>query len=538
MYNNKLIKFYFMKKLILFTFAMLLCMPAFSKQKIRIEKVEPDSTKEEVVAYRTRATHLSLSGHFGIGMLDGDQSQPFSAIFPRSAKHLNFGINLEYSFNPIWGLYLEYLYNPYGGKSTYANQIMGEHTGDRYDFRGMNHEIGLGASLSLLNLFSKCRPQVFNWYLNAGLGVSIFKITEHPMLGTDPLGILPTWEKDSKNKGRSLSFPIGTTFEVNATRWLAIMLNLQYRVHFQDTYDGSIRGNDDDNTAYAGIGLRWKINSLSHRNRNHVRDMAMCTWEETASEKLSQENSRRIDTLEGRVDYLDVRFKALEPRVRDLEEKLRDTDEDGVPDIFDREPNTPPNTPVNSNGQAIFGPESYGTGKGVYQEGDYVPGFGPVPVQQRSNSRTVSSDAGGTGSGTDRGKYGSDYGKGSVYSSSVYQPENAIIAEDGLSVYFATGRFDISAASHNVLSAIARKMQAHPDYLLEIHAYCDEQGVRSNYANQKLSDNRAKKVRDTLVSKYGIDASRIVEYIGHGVLEGAPTIDYLPNRRADIFLVR
>jgi len=509
-----------MRKLSLLMFAMLLCMPAFSKQKIRIEKVEPDSTAQEIVTYRTKANHWSLSGTLGIGMLDGDQKQPYSAIFPRSAKQLNFTLNLEYSFNPIWGLYLEYLHNPYAGTARYSNQI-GSHKGPLVDFRGINHEGSLGVSLNLLNMFSTCRPQVFNWYGNVGLGVSLFKMIEHPNLNDDDHW-LPSWE--TGRTGRSMSIPLGTTLEVNATRWLAILLNVQYRLHFQDTYDGSISGNQNDHTAYAGLGLRWKMNSLKHRNRDHVRNMSMCTWEQNASEKLAQDNAKRLDTLKGRVDYLDVRFKALEPRVRALEndmDKLRDSDGDGVPDIYDRSPNTPPNTPVNQYGEPIGEP---GSGRGVFFQED---ANNPI---NRSGSPA---NRPGAGSGVS-----SRPGSGSgVSSTSGYRPSNAVSDEEGLSVYFATGRQDISLASHNVLAAIARKLQAHPTYLIEIHGFADQQGERSNFQNLRLSENRAKKVRDTLINKYGVDARRVVLIKGHGAIEG-PTLDYLPNRRADIFFVR
>jgi len=516
-----------MRKLILFTFAILLCIPAFSKQKIRVERVEPDSTKEEIITYRTKANHWSLSGHVGIGLLDGDQRQPWSAIFPRSAKQLNFGFNVEYTFNPRWGIYLEYLYNPYGGEAPYVNNLYNQwgywsHT--QYPFRGMNHEGTIGVSLNLLNLFSRCRPQIFNWYANVGLGVSLFKITEHVNLNNDSLHTLPLWT-DKNNRGRSMSIPIGTTLEVNATRWLSVLLNVQYRIHFQDKYDGAIFGNQNDHTAYAGLGLRWKINSLSNRDRDHVRDMSMCQWEQTITDKLAKENAKRIDTLAGRVDYLDARFKALEPRVRMLEgdmDKLRDSDGDGVPDIYDKEPNTPRFTPVNQHGEAIGAP---GSGRGVYPDGSYVP------------------RPGGSGSGSAGG--GGSYAPDGTWipnnivttGPSAYGPGNVKFDTEGLSVYFATGKYDISAASHTILSTIARRLQAHPEYKVEIHAYCDEQGEKVGYENQKLSENRAKKVRDTLVKQYGVDASIILVVQGHGVLKG-PTIDYLPNRRSDIIFVR
>jgi len=540
-----------MKKLILFTFAMLLCIPAFSKQKIRIERVEPDSTTQEIVTYRTKANHWSISGTVGIGFLDGDQKQSFSTMFPRSAKHLNFTVNLEYTINPIWGIYLEYLYNPYGGTAPYTNQVMGHHIGPQLDFRAMNHEGSLGVSLNLLNLFVNCRKQTFNWYGNIGVGASFFKMLEHPMIirddegnltpETDPWSTLSLWERRNANgkltdMGRSMSIITGTTLEINATRWLAILLNIQYRTHFQDTYDGAVRGNDDDNTVYGGIGLRWKINSLTHRDRYHVRDMALCAWSPSSGEKLAKKSEQKLDSLEKRlaalehrVDTIENRLDSLEPRVTALEDAvadlMRDTDGDGVPDFMDREPNTPRNTPVNEYGQAVGAP---GSGSEV-RPGAIATGLSPV-YADNNKGKAPAGGAGTAGKTGVAGKDGKDGKDGTVNFKMSMDTE-------GLSIYFATAKYDISPVSHYILATVARRLHSFPEYKVAIRGYADQQGERTNYANQKLSDNRAKKVRDTLMRMYGIPADRIIEMQGHGAIEG-PTIDYLPNRRVDMIFVK
>jgi hypothetical protein len=58
---------------------------------------------------------------------------------------------------------------------------------------------------------------------------------------------------------------ISTSIEWNATRWLAVVAKLQYRIRFRDNFDGSIVGKEDDSTFYAGIGLRWKITWLDNQ---------------------------------------------------------------------------------------------------------------------------------------------------------------------------------------------------------------------------------------------------------------------------------
>jgi outer membrane protein OmpA-like peptidoglycan-associated protein len=80
-------------------------------------------------------------------------------------------------------------------------------------------------------------------------------------------------------------------------------------------------------------------------------------------------------------------------------------------------------------------------------------------------------------------------------------------------------------------------MEADPNAKLRIDSYADEQGSNSSYDNQKLTDKRAKTVRQALIKGYGIDPNRIVEAIGHGAVKGQ-SVDYMPNRRSDICFVK
>ncbi|MDR1544334.1 MAG: OmpA family protein, partial [Prevotellaceae bacterium] len=738
---------------------------------------------------------------------DGDQIKPNQRVTPIASQGVmkfNFTVNAEYTFSPIWGMYLEYFYNPYGGNARYQNELAFPHkeyiTSDGFHFRGMNHELGIGASLNILNLFYNCRSQKWQWYLNAGMSGNLYKMTYHESyLSGDPtawptnhfLGeyqggawngipsdydrapgdILGSMPEDKFNGyDYTMSLPIGTSIEWNATRWLAVVANFQYHIRLNsDKFDGSIAGNDNDGGMYAGIGLRWKINSLN-RKLYHVRDMAMCQYEQNMALNTVKKLGNRMDSLENRVDSLDKKVDGFEDRIKALEDdmdKLRDSDGDGVPDIRDRNPNTPPNTLVNYWGVPVddegeipentyhngnlnnpianpydvdengipnitlrtitdlpfygnstnkpdnrfrngdpkkpvanlydlnnneipdykefgdkddldgdgmnneddpdidgdgipneqdptpYGISSYRTkdgravvieydddidgdgipneqdpdidGDGVPNEqdptpwgllsganknlkpeiadgayhngdqkkpikdtydvnGDGIPNYrqkgpkddlngngipnyldpdidgdgipnalDPTPygasneVKKSQNSGTSygsSNVRGGVSYGSNNsGSYGrgnsGSYGRGS--SGSSYQPDTGIgyvpttECSGQEEVYFATGKFILTAVSHTTLANTARKMYACPDAILEIHGYCDEQGKRSNYDNVKLSKSRAKSVKETLIKKYGVDAKRIVVVEGHGAIPG-PTIDYLPNRRVDLVI--
>lgn len=483
---------YFMKKTALLVLSLLFCattMFAERKEQVKIERIEPDSTNFTVTGYRVKANHWSLMLNAGIGIFDGDQKQNFNVIWPRGDVKFSLNANVEYTFNPRWGMYLNYFYNPYAGVSSYRNEDSAFHDkiypasqGNAMYFNGVNHEATLGVSLNILNLFYRCRRQTWNWYANADFGVSFYNVEafededfqnriDEILLEDGKTTVNPNilWKED--RKGRSISMGIGTSLEYTPTDWLAILLNTQYRFHHQDTYEMSAKGNSDDAVFYAGLGLRWNIGSVKHKNRNHVRNMSMCQWEPEIGAELARRNAARLDSLEPRVKALEDDVNDLKPRVKALEDdmdKLRDSDEDGVPDIRDRHPNTPKGTPVNYYGE-------------------------PVDNVNTNNS-------------------------------------------DFASIYFATAKNILNDAAHAEMAKAARVLYENPSYKLEIHGYCDEQGV-PKYANQKLSERRAQVVRDALVKQYGVSPDRIVKVQGHGSVAG-PSTDYLPNRRTDMVLVR
>jgi outer membrane protein OmpA-like peptidoglycan-associated protein len=536
-----------MRKLTLLFVSIMLCFETFGQHKVRVEKVDPDSTDQEVVIQRTRANHWSIGGTIGAGWLDGDQILQTGYMFPRTWAMLNGTIDIEYTFSPIWGMYLEYLYNPYGGKSRYLNINSPSYGIDRelpfwnptpgvsYEFKGINHEIAVGASLNILNLFYKTRSQKWQWYLNGGIGFSFFKMKEHGY-GADDLQIMPGSDGGFV---RSVSFPIATTLEWNATRWLAVVAKAEYRFHEEDNYDASVRGNSDDNTIYGGIGLRWKINSLKNRNLSHVRDMTMSQFMPASDAALKN----AIDSIKNDVGDLKKKVNNLIPRVNALEkdmDKLRDTDEDGVPDIRDRHPNTPPGTKVNYWGEPIQEDidNKYHNGNTARPianpndiNGDGIPNYLQMGPDDDLDGDGIpnSQDPDIDGDGIPNEKDPTPYGY--VTTAKPTTDENC------LSVYYPTSVFAITPVSQITLAEVARIMAADPSVKLQIKSYADEQGVKSGFNNQKLTDNRAKAVKQVLVKEYGINPKRIIEVKGFGAIKGQ-YIDYMPNRRSDMCFVK
>lgn len=303
---------------------------------------------------RNKASHWSIMGAVGVGLLDGDNTNRANSY------KFNGLINVEYTINPAWGIYAEFLYNPYEGSSLYVNQNNADPTKQivpgkdgLYNYKGVNREITLGVSVNALNLFYNCRHQKFQWYVNACAGISLFDMTSHSLFPNnsfqnDQLNVVPT-------KSKTLTIPIGTTLEWNASSWLSVLANVQYRFHSADNYDASVIGRRNDGTVFAGLGLRWKINSSKDRYPKHYRDMAMCQFEPVAGEELVKQSTKKaletepvIKELEQQVENLELQVKALENEIR----KTRSTDTDASVSFAENQSEKEPEKNVEDEGSS------------------------------------------------------------------------------------------------------------------------------------------------------------------------------------------
>jgi outer membrane protein OmpA-like peptidoglycan-associated protein len=95
-------------------------------------------------------------------------------------------------------------------------------------------------------------------------------------------------------------------------------------------------------------------------------------------------------------------------------------------------------------------------------------------------------------------------------------------------VYFDTGRAVLRSESHAAIAEIALLMNARPAIRLAVVGHTDNTGQFA--ANIRLSEARASAVRDALVTRYGIGASRLAA-LGKGSAEPIASND-TPEGRA------
>ena len=565
--------------------------------------ISRDNEVGDRIKSRNKASHWSIMGAVGVGLLDGDNSN-------RSNSYkFNGLINVEYTINPAWGIYAEFLYNPYEGSSLYVNQNNADPTKQiipgkdgLYNYKGVNREITLGVSVNALNLFYNCRHQKFQWYVNAGAGISLFDMTSHSLFPNnsfqnDQLNVVPT-------KSKTLTIPVGTTLEWNASSWLSVLANVQYRFHSADNYDASVIGRRNDGTVFAGLGLRWKINSSKDRSPKHYRDMAMCQFEPSVGEELVKQSTKKaletepvIKELEQQVENLELQVKALENEIR----KTRSTDTDASVSFAENQSEKEPeknvedegsskktsnnnqnegweitwNIPGVKNNNVTFDDEAKGSNttsaKSTSKTSKTKTGNRTNNASRNSSSKTASKntttaksadgkltfemelvgDETVEGNNNATAKKGADSKAGNIAANTAAANSNnakaattATTAKKNkgsvIQIFYNTSKHNTQDVDESevALAEVARRLSSNPKLLIQIKAYADEQGDDKGFDNQKLTDVRAQETKDILVNKYGVDEKRIVLCKGFGSVKGAPSIDYQPNRRTDICFVQ
>jgi len=212
---------------------------------------------------------------------------------------------------------------------------------------------------------------------------------------------------------------------------------------------------------------------------------------------LAKNLETKLNKLTSKVDTIGSKVDNLIPRVERLEGLLStdgpDADGDGVPDIRDKEPNTPANTPVDFWGKTLFANPAYSAGN------PYAP--------REAASGSAKSDS----------KHKAIY-----------------IPDDVPAVYFDFDGINLDDVSLITISKIAAKMKSDSTLYVEVRGYCDYMG--NNPYNNLLSQRRSDRVKSELVKIWNIPFEHVISNGKGKVIE--PRVKYKPNRRCDFFFGR
>ncbi|MDR3652558.1 MAG: OmpA family protein [Paludibacter sp.] len=406
----------------------------------------------------------SFSPEVGINRFDGDAVQQLTDPFVRTDINLTYGLSLEYAINPIWGLSLDYLNIPFNGI----------YTSPLDTFKTKLSNVNLSVTINFTRLIFPNTNSKFYISGSFGLGLAYYNFDVKTVPNTTAL---------SPPYGNAGSIPVAMTFEYNVSKSFSLGFRARYITFTKDNLEGvkAYQGVTNDRIAMGSLFLTYKLNA---KNKDHLRNLKMNDFSPDEGLQLAKLNNEKIRKLDADLHKLDKKVDNQSKRIDSIAKILSndgpDSDGDGVPDVRDMEPNTPPNTAVDFWGRAYK--------QNPISNGNYTT--------TNNNNNT-----------------------------------NNTICDDVPSVYFDFDRIDLDDNALIAISKIAKKMKDEPSLFVEVRGYCDYIG-RNPY-NETLSKRRAERVKTELVKIWKIPANHIIANGKGKILE--PRIRYKPNRRCDFF---
>lgn len=391
---------------------------------------------------------------WSVGVEGGHHGAMTAATTNLKVPNLGYvSLNTRYMANPRFGMMLRAGYN--GFKFEESDDVI-----NRVNY--LNFTLEGVANLGQIMNFS-------SWTNHIGL-----------LLHTGPGGAINGIGSDTLNTdkmlvgrlGLSPIFKLGNKFMLSTD--LTFNGHLKQGVTFDRYESNEINGNGVDGYFFtASVGLTYYIGKAEKH----------ADW--TFPKKID------VDGYERRIAELET----------SLGNALKDDDNDGVPNSFDDDNNTPEGVKVNSKGVEIADIDK----DGIPDELDACPEMAGT----FSTNGCPDSDKDGVADKDDKcpEKAGAMYNNGCPdikKETKVAEVNEKINLE---SINFAVGTPTINAESFSKLENVVKVMNENKDYKLNINGYADDMGPDD--FNMSLSQKRANTVKAYLVSK-GLDANRLV----------------------------
>jgi OOP family OmpA-OmpF porin len=209
--------------------------------------------------------------------------------------------------------------------------------------------VDLSLNITLANISWRHKKGIIQPYLTGGFGYMGY---EPELTTSGPVASRVSFPfKNNGGNVQSYYIPTGAGFKINISR--DISLDLGYNVYFvaADNFDGFNYGTRNDKFSYMHFGFEVALgNSKKPQLATHNPVASMRT------EYLSIENSLKtqIQAQKKEIDQLKTELTLKSELINATNASLikftTDSDNDGVPDLYDKCPNTPPGTIIDGSG--------------------------------------------------------------------------------------------------------------------------------------------------------------------------------------------
>jgi OOP family OmpA-OmpF porin len=346
-------------------------------------------------------------------------------------EKIGYGGFIKDQLLPSFGLQANFMAGNIDGAITPQDEV--NNTRTSFNTK-INYSVDLAGNFTLANINWRHNKSAIQPYLTLGGGVISYTAAVSNNTGN----------RVQEARTHDFYLPVGAGFKIDVAK--GINIDLGYQVNFvnADDFDGVVAGSTNDRFSYGHIGLEFALGSRSKpqlATHNPVSSMR--------SEYLMNEERLQIQADRQQAENHRLR-RDLDKTNSNLAKLTVDSDGDGVPDIYDKCPNTPTGTPVDGSGC-------------------------PLPVKKADVK---------------------------VY---VTQEDKRVVNEAVKNLEFDFGKATIREHSDASLNKLAQLLVSK-GFSLKLAGYTDNVG--SAAANLKLSRDRAEAVKIYLATQ-GADASKI-----------------------------
>lgn len=387
-------------------------------------------TIDETTPFAPSTDYKTWSIGINAGVLNQSNIFGFNrAGFDKLNHNLGYSAYIKKYISPSFGLKAQYM----GGKVGGLNE-----TADIGFEAKTPWSAALSAEWTLANTNWRFINSIIKPYFSVGLGALNFKTT------TTNSGNSQTAESQTK-----LYVPVDAGLKFAIAK--GVNLDLGYQLNWANQNFDGIRGGQykNDLFSYAHAGLEFALGGAGKPFLGNSNPAAT----------LAADVNRKYDAIKAERDALIASNNELKGQIEKINNDLKDDDGDGVPNKFDKCPNTPTGVQVDGAG---------------------------CPITVKNETKVIEKIV-------------------------VTEEDRKVVDEAIKNLEFETGKSTIRSTSYSSLDRVAMIL-IEKNFSLKLAGHTDNTG--SLQTNLRLSKERAEAVKAYLVSK-GANPSRI-EATGYG----------------------